>query len=114
VVEPALSSRPGRIDLAVKMPLPDEEGRARLLDLYGKGLELDLTDKGGFIASTAGVTPAFIREVLRRAALYAAERGDGNSISGELLANAVAELREGADEVTNALLGASPMPIDQT
>jgi hypothetical protein len=35
VIEPALASRPGRIDLAVSMPLPDAEGRSRLPDLYG-------------------------------------------------------------------------------
>ncbi len=58
VIEPALASRPGRIDLAVSMPLPDEEGRARLLDLYGTGLQLLLRDQARFIAATAGTTPA--------------------------------------------------------
>jgi SpoVK/Ycf46/Vps4 family AAA+-type ATPase len=27
-IEPALASRPGRIDQAIEFPLPDEEGRA--------------------------------------------------------------------------------------
>jgi cell division protease FtsH len=38
VIEPPLASRPGRIDLAIEMPLPDQDGRSRPLDLYGKGL----------------------------------------------------------------------------
>ncbi|MGZ6693677.1 MAG: AAA family ATPase, partial [Solirubrobacteraceae bacterium] len=39
-IEPALASRPGRIDLAVRMPLPDATGRNQLLELYAEGLEL--------------------------------------------------------------------------
>lgn len=105
IIEPALASRPGRIDLAVKMPLPDEQGRARLLDLYGEGLQLDVRDQASFIAETAGATPAFIREVLRRAALFAAERGEGNRVSDEMLRSAIDELRQGADQLTSTLLG---------
>jgi hypothetical protein len=108
VIEPALASRPGRIDLAVSMPLPDEEGRGRLLDLYGEGLQLELRDQASFIAATAGATPAFIREALRRAALLAAERGEGARITDELLSSGIQELREGADQLTGALLGAQP------
>lgn len=35
LLEPALVQRPGRVDLAVEIPVPDAEGRARLLALYG-------------------------------------------------------------------------------
>jgi hypothetical protein len=110
VIEPALASRPGRVDLAVNMPLPDEDGRLRLLNLYAEGLQLDLADEGRFIAATAGATPAFIREVLRRAALLAVERGDGTRVDDELLAGAIDELREGADQLTSNLLGARITP----
>ncbi|MGH9279151.1 MAG: AAA family ATPase, partial [Acidimicrobiales bacterium] len=40
ILEPALAARPGRIDLAVEIELPDDEGRRRLFDLYGSGLDL--------------------------------------------------------------------------
>jgi ATP-dependent 26S proteasome regulatory subunit len=110
VIEPALASRPGRVDLAVNMPLPDEDGRLRLLNLYAEGLQLDLTDEGRFVAATAGATPAFIREVLRRAALLAVERGQGTRVDDELLAGAIDELREGADQLTSNLLGAQITP----
>ena len=36
-IEPALISRPGRIDQAIEFPLPDEEGRAKLTRLYAGG-----------------------------------------------------------------------------
>ena len=38
LLEPALATRPGRIDQAVELPLPDADGRRRLLELYGEGL----------------------------------------------------------------------------
>jgi ATP-dependent 26S proteasome regulatory subunit len=111
VVEPALASRPGRIDLAVGMPLPDAEGRARLLDLYGQGLQLEIRDVARFVAATEGATPAFIREVLRRAALDAAERGDQGRVTNELLTMAIDELHDSSGQLTASLLGsAKPSP----
>ena len=38
LLEPALAARPGRIDQAVELALPDSDGRRRLLELYGEGL----------------------------------------------------------------------------
>ena len=77
LLEPALASRPGRIDEAVELPLPDPEGRRRLLELYGEGLELTVADDEPLIAALEGVSPAFIRELLRRAAMIAADESDG-------------------------------------
>jgi cell division protease FtsH len=113
VVEPALASRPGRIDLAVNMPLPDDEGRSRLLDLYSHGLDLDVRDRVRFVRATEGTTPAFIREVLRRAALTGAENGDATRITDELLAAAIDELREGQSQLTSSLLGGPPTASGQ-
>src|SRR6267378_3104636 len=39
-LEPALASRPGRIDQAIEFPLPDEHGRSKLVKLYARGLQL--------------------------------------------------------------------------
>ena len=105
VIEPALASRPGRVDLAIKVPLPDEKGRAQLLALYGEGLRLDLDDEARFIAGTAAVHPAFIREVLRRGAARDRAR-DQNRITDEILSEATHELRDGADDTTSRVLGA--------
>ena len=52
ILEPALAARPGRVDLAVELPLPDEEGRRRLLELYARGLELRAVDLGAVVART--------------------------------------------------------------
>ena len=73
VLEPALAARPGRIDHAVEIPMPDAEGRRRLLAVYRGGLELDLAEPERVIERTEGVTASFIKELLRRAALNAAD-----------------------------------------
>jgi hypothetical protein len=76
VLEPALSARPGRIDQAVAFPLPDEGCRQRLFEVYGRGLDLSAVDVGKWVGQTNGVSPAFIEELLRKAALMASERGE--------------------------------------
>lgn len=106
VIEPALASLPGRIDLAVEMPLPDSEGRSRLLDLYGEGLELNLRDRQTIVSATEGATPAFMREVLRRASLAAAENGDATRSTDQLLVSAIEDLRLAHDSVARSALGA--------
>jgi hypothetical protein len=107
LLEPALAARPGRIDQAVQLPLPDAVGRRRLIALYGEGLDLPAVDDS-LIADLDGVSPAFIRELLRRAALLAAEQTDGDlRVTETHLRGALTELRAGADDLTNSLLGAS-------
>jgi ATP-dependent 26S proteasome regulatory subunit len=109
LLEPALAARPGRIDQAVELPLPDADGRRRLLALYGQGLELTLNGDEPLITALEGVSPAFIRELLRRAALLAAEDSDGAlRVTADHLERALTELRHGADGLTQTLLGARP------
>jgi hypothetical protein len=107
VLEPALAARPGRIDLAVRLPLPDADARDRLLDLYAEGLDVGVAERARIVEETDGATPAFIRELLRRAALLAAEAGDAQRIGAEQLDRALAELRESGNELTGRLLGAA-------
>ncbi|HET8951465.1 MAG TPA: ATP-binding protein [Solirubrobacteraceae bacterium] len=107
LLEPALAARPGRVDEAVELPLPDAHGRRRLIALYGEGLELEATRDDALIDALEGVSPAFIRELLRRAALLAAETSDGAlRVSEQLLERAHRELRDGSGQLTNVLLGA--------
>ncbi len=48
-LESALAGRPGRIDQAIEVSLPDDIGRAKLVRLYGKGLPLSaaVVDEAG-------------------------------------------------------------------
>jgi cell division protease FtsH len=83
VLEPALVSRPGRIDHAVEIPLPDAAGRRRLLEVYRGGMELDLAEPDRVIERTEGVTASFIKELLRRSALVAAEELEADDAAAE-------------------------------
>jgi hypothetical protein len=107
LLEPALAARPGRIDEAVELPLPDADGRRQLIELYGEGLELPSSVDESLIASLEGVSPAFIRELLRRAALLAADGSDGAAlrVGPDHLERALEEFRQGTGDLTNALLG---------
>jgi hypothetical protein len=107
LLEPALAARPGRIDLAVEVPLPDAACRRRLLELYGRGLTLRIGDLDRLVARTEGVSPAFIRELLRKAALLAVGRGDGIVVEDRHLDQALLELVIEGGEVTKRLLGAA-------
>ncbi|MBW0256409.1 ATP-binding protein [Cellulomonas sp. PS-H5] len=104
LLERALAQRPGRVDLAVEIPLPDDDARLRLFRLYADGLPLTpgaLDDAAG---ATAGVTASFVKEVIRRAVLLAAE--DDRTVDDAALRAAVAELTDDTQRVTRSLLGA--------
>jgi ATP-dependent 26S proteasome regulatory subunit len=63
-LEPALASRPGRIDQAIEFPLPDDVGRAKLARLYGRGLQLNDNVVEAIVTKTKGVSAAFIKVLI--------------------------------------------------
>lgn len=105
LLEPALMQRPGRVDMAVEVPLPDAEGRARLLRLYGPALELPTELVDEIVDQTAGTTASFMKELVRRTVLLAAEAGEAPG--ADHLRAAVAELLSSRDALTRRLLGAT-------
>jgi hypothetical protein len=111
LLEPALADRPGRVDQAVEITLPDAEARRRLIELYRGNLGLDGTDIGAAVERTEGVTASFIKELLRRAALIRAEadraEGDVITLASEDLAAALDQLLDERNRLTRVLLGGS-------
>jgi cell division protease FtsH len=75
LVESALAQRPGRVDIAVEVPRPDDAGRRRLLALYGRTLQLTDEEITEMVAATAGATASLFAELARRAELLAATEG---------------------------------------
>ncbi len=75
-MEAALAARPGRIDQAIEFPLPDEDGRRKLVRLYAGGLDLDEDAVASVVNRTAGGSAALIKELMRRAAQFLMESGD--------------------------------------
>jgi len=109
-LEPALAGRPGRVDLAVEIPLPDRDARLQLVKLYGRGLELRVADTDRIAERTAGVTASFIKELMRKAALRAAlgTVGKGQiAVDDEALGGALDDLLSERSRLTARLLGGS-------
>jgi ATP-dependent 26S proteasome regulatory subunit len=106
LLEPALVARPGRVDLAVEVPLPDEACRRRLVELYGRGLTLRVADLDRLVEQTEGVSPAFIRELLRKAALLAVGSDEEIVVEDHHLNQALLELVVEGGDLTKRLLGA--------
>lgn len=108
-IEGAVSSRPGRVDTAVEVPLPDRAGLRRLLDLYATGIDLRLSDAERVITRTEGVTASFIREMLRRATFLAVREGDASPdapvVTDAHVHAALDRLLDPAGPLTAALLG---------
>ncbi|WP_067508535.1 ATP-binding protein [Actinoplanes sp. TFC3] len=103
VLEPALAQRPGRVDLAVEVPLPSRTGRLLLLQRYAHGLPFTGEALGATADGTEGATASFIKELVRRAVLIAAE--DERDADDRDLAQALSEMRSEAQNVTRSLLG---------
>jgi ATPase family associated with various cellular activities (AAA) len=113
LLEPALAARPGRIDQAVEIRLPDAGCRRRLLELYLRGIDHDEEQLDDIVARTDGVTAAFIKELIRRAVLDAANRRTGRTaggvrLTGDNLQTALVDLVEHSAPVLRSALGANP------
>ena len=107
LVEPALAQRPGRVDLVVEVPLPDDAGRRRLLSLYGVSAHLTDGEIEQVVAATTGTTGSFFAELSRRADLLAATAGDALTGLSHVMA-ALDELDRSRTAVANATAGLSP------
>jgi ATP-dependent 26S proteasome regulatory subunit len=110
LLEPALASRPGRVDQAVHIALPDRESRRRLVALYRGGLDVDLTRIDLVLDRTDGVTASFLKELLRRAAVVAADREDRPEatslhVTADDLDTALDDLLDTRNQMTRAVLG---------
>ena len=104
-LESAIADRPGRIDQAIEIPLSDEVGRRKLIELYGNGLSLDEALVGEATQRTKGVSAAFIKEMMRRTAQFSIQRGDGTTIRPSDLGDALDDMLFAGGKLNIRLLG---------
>ncbi|MDX8504804.1 ATP-dependent Clp protease adaptor ClpS [Mesorhizobium captivum] len=104
-LEGALTGRPGRIDQAIEVPLPDDDCREKLVRLYGGGLKLSDRIVGEAVARTKGVSAAFIKELMRRTAQTSIMRGDGETVTSKELAEALDDMLFTGGRLNVRLLG---------
>lgn len=104
-LEPALASRPGRIDQAIEFPLPDEPLRRRLIQLYAANLPVPDSVADDLAARTDRATPAFIKELLRRIAQCHLEMGDDGPVTSATAERALHEMLFTGGVLNTRLLG---------
>jgi hypothetical protein len=108
-LEAALASRPGRIDQAIEVPLPDEACRDKLVRLYGKGLPLSDAIVSEAARRTQGVSAAFIKELMRRVAQASIVRDGGATLQSADLGDALNEMLFAGGKLNIRLLGGAQM-----
>ncbi|MCK1388939.1 ATP-dependent Clp protease adaptor ClpS [Bradyrhizobium sp. 21] len=104
-LEGALAGRPGRIDQAIEVPLPDETGRGKLVRLYGKGLPLDEAVVAEAGRRSEGTSCAFIKELMRRLAQGSIARDGGNSVISADIDEALDDMLFSGGRLNAQLLG---------
>jgi hypothetical protein len=105
-LEAALASRPGRIDQAIEFPLPDEEGREKLVRLYAGGVPLTEEVVRAVVARTERVSAAFIKELLRRSVGFQLERDGDRQLQWQDVEKALDEMLFSGGSLNLKLLGA--------
>ena len=101
-----MSQRPGRVDLAVEIPLPDETARRALLGLYARDLPVTPAALDDAAQRCGGVTASFFKELARRTVLSAAEAN--RRVEDSVLTAALTEMLSDSEQLTRALLGSTP------
>lgn len=104
-LEPALASRPGRIDQTIEFPLPDESHRRRLIQLYGKSLNIPPALIDDLSRRCDGASPAFIKELMRRIAQHHLEQESEAAVSRETAEAALHEMLFSGGTLNARLLG---------
>jgi ATP-dependent Clp protease adapter protein ClpS len=104
-LESALASRPGRIDQAIEVPLPDDIGRKKLVQLYGTGLPLGETIADEAAQRTKGVSAAFIKELMRRIAQASIARDGGTTVGSGDISEALDDMLFAGGKLNVKLLG---------
>lgn len=108
-LEAALASRPGRIDQAIEFPLPNEKGRRQLIRLYACGLSLSDEIVETLVKKTKNSSPAFIKELMRRAAQFSLQASGTGSLEHQNVDAALDEMLFSGGSLNAKLLGASEM-----
>lgn len=103
VLERALAQRPGRVDLAVEVPLPGPDERVRLFALYARGLALSVEAVEAAGRRAEGTTASFAKELFRRAVLDAAIAG--RPLEDADLGSALDAMLAANGALTRSLLG---------
>jgi ATP-dependent 26S proteasome regulatory subunit len=106
VLEPALAARPGRVDQVIEVGLPGEAERRLLVERYVGGLRVTESLAAETAARVGRVSPAFIKELMRRAAQAMLERGGDEVLEAHDVDRALADMLGAGGRFAARMLGA--------
>jgi ATP-dependent 26S proteasome regulatory subunit len=104
-LEATLASRPGLIDQAIEFPLPDEQGRQRLIRLYARSLKVSEELVNVIAQKINRASGAFIKELMRRAAQYFLQSGESGELRLHHVESALEEMLFRGGSLNLKLLG---------
>lgn len=109
-IEEALAQRPGRVDLIVEFPIPSRDLRERLLRLYAGKAELCLANVGPILEETDGVSPAFLKELMKRAVYIAVRKGEADDagiarVTDDHVLQALSDLKKIESRAARKIIG---------
>jgi ATP-dependent 26S proteasome regulatory subunit len=105
VLERALAERPGRVDLAVEVPLPAVTERRRLVRRYAKNLPYTEDALDAAAEQAEGTTGSFAKELIRRSVLRAVQ--EGREPEDEDLTAELERLMDSREQLTRSMLGST-------
>jgi hypothetical protein len=104
-LESALASRPGRVDQAIEFPLPDDDGRRKLVRLYSRGLKVPEAVVEIIVRKTKNASAAFIKELMRRSAQFHLQADKNGELREEQVESALEEMLFSGGSLNVKLLG---------
>ena len=93
------------MDQAIEFPLPDEDGRAKLVRLYARSMHVPEDVLRVTVQRTEGVSASFIKELMRKSAQFHLERDSTGSVALEDVEAALEELLFRGGSLNRKLLG---------
>lgn len=106
-IEDALASRPGRVDEAIEVPLPDAVCREQLIKLYGHALVFENGAMADAVARSEDSSAAYVKEMVRRLAQRSLARDGGHFVSREDVEVVVGDSAVLADRLGRRIVGLS-------
>lgn len=106
MLEPALAARPGRVDQAIEISLPGETERRLLVKRYAGSLRVTDELAAETAKRVARASPAFIKELMRRAAQAMLDRGGEQTLESQDVAQAIEDMLGTGGRLAARILGA--------
>jgi len=105
VLEPALASRPGRIDQAIEIGLPADDERRHLLGYFAKSIPLSEEVIARVSQRTSEASPAFLKELVRRSIQKMLEE-NSTTLDFKFFQDALNNMVKGGGKIGAQLIGA--------